>query len=103
MARIERQENTDRIRELIPAIDLPDLLLEVNQQVNLTSHFQHTNDSKVRMEELDVSILAVLLAEACNIDFSPVSREGIDSLKYDRLREDTKNRHSINSNALRIL
>lgn len=106
MARIEQQENADRIivsnirkarepkeeqlfkeriRELIPAIDLPDLLLEVNQQVNLTSHFQHTNDSTVRMEELDVSILAVLLAEACNIGFSPVSREGIDSLKYDRL------------------
>lgn len=106
MARIERQENADRIvvsnirkarepkeeqvfkdriRELILAIDLPDLLLKVNQQVNLTSHFQHTNDSKVRMEELDVSILAVLLAEACNIGFSPVSREGIDSLKFDRL------------------
>ena len=37
------------------------------------------------MDHLDISVLAVLLAEACNIGFSPVSKEGIESLKYDRL------------------
>ncbi|MCB8642787.1 transposase, partial [Holdemanella sp. DFI.5.55] len=37
------------------------------------------------MKQLDISILAVLLAESCNIGFSPVSKNNIDSLKYDRL------------------
>nr|WP_278253051.1 Tn3 family transposase [Enterococcus sp. 665A] len=37
------------------------------------------------MKDLDISLLAVLLSESCNIGFSPVSKEGFDSLKYDRL------------------
>lgn len=37
------------------------------------------------MKDMDISLLAVLLSESCNIGFSPVSKEGVDSLKYDRL------------------
>lgn len=106
MARIEKQDNKDkiivsklrktrenkedkqfknRVKALMPKIDLPDLLLEVNQQLDLTSCFHHINESNTRMDHLDISVLAVLLAEACNIGFSPVSKEGIESLKYDRL------------------
>lgn len=88
MARIEKQENKDkiivsklrktrehkedkqfknRVKALMPKIDLPDLLLEVNQQLDLTSCFHHINESNTRMDHLDISVLAVLLAEACNI------------------------------------
>ena len=74
-----------RIQQLLPKIDLTDLLLEVNQQLNLTQLFNHLNDKDTKMKDLDISLLAVLLAEACNIGFSPVSKNSIDSLKYDRL------------------
>lgn len=40
------------------------------------------------MNHLDISVLAVLLAEACNIGFSPASKKGIESLKYNRLMYD---------------
>lgn len=59
--------------------------MEVNQQLNLTESFNHLSDTETKMKELDISLLAVLLSEACNIGFSPVSKEGINSLKYDRL------------------
>ncbi|HIB1875500.1 TPA: Tn3 family transposase, partial [Enterococcus faecium] len=74
-----------RIQQLLPKIDLTDLLLEVNQQLMLTRSFTHLSDKDTKMKNLDISLLAVLLSEACNIGFSPVSKEGIDSLKYDRL------------------
>lgn len=73
------------LQQLLPKIDLTDLLLEVNQQLNLTQLFNHLNDKDTKMKDLDISLLAVLLAEACNIGFSPVSKNSIDSLKYDRL------------------
>ncbi|EHM3140222.1 Tn3 family transposase [Enterococcus faecalis] len=74
-----------RIQQLLPKIDLSDLLLEVNQQLNLTQSFNHLSDKDTKMKDLDISLLAVLLSEACNIGFSPVSKEGFNSLKYDRL------------------
>ena len=40
------------------------------------------------MKDLDISLLAVLLSESCNIGFSPVSKEGFDSLK--KLLDDEK-------------
>ena len=106
MARIEKQDNKDkiilsksrktrehkedkqfknRVKVLMRKINLPDLLLEVNQQLDLTSCYQHIIESDTRMDHLDISVLAVLLAKGCNIGFSPVSKEEIESLKYDRL------------------
>ncbi|MEG2942729.1 hypothetical protein RV01_GL001845 [Enterococcus dispar] len=74
-----------RIQQLLPKIDLSDLSLEVNQQINLTRSFNHLSDKDTKMEDLDISLLAVLLSESCNISFSPVLKERFDSLKYDRL------------------
>ena len=55
----------------MPSIDLSDLLLEVNQRVGLTQSFKHLNEKESRMKQLDISILAVLLAESSDIlDFS---------------------------------
>lgn len=103
MARIEKQGNKvvsklrkarenkedkqfkDRVKALMPKIDFPDLLLEVNQQRDLTSCFHHINKSNTHMDCLYISVLAVLLVEAYNSGFSQVSKEGIESLKYDRL------------------
>lgn len=46
----------------------------------LTQSFNHLSDKDTKMKDLDISLLAVLLSEACNIGFSPVSKEGVDSL-----------------------
>jgi len=84
----ERKEDKEfklRMLQLLPKIDLADLLLEVNQRLNLMVSFNHLSDKETRMKNLDISLLAVLLSESCNIGFSPVSKEGIESLKYDRL------------------
>lgn len=74
-----------RVRHLIPKIDLSDILLEVNQQLQLTQCFSHVSESGTKMKHVDISILAVLLAEACNIGLSPVAKNSSNSLKYDRL------------------
>lgn len=84
----ERKEDKEfklRMLQLLPKIDLADLLLEVNQRLSLMVSFNHLSDKETRMKNLDISLLAVLLSESCNIGFSPVSKEGIESLKYDRL------------------
>ncbi|WP_446669709.1 Tn3 family transposase [Listeria innocua] len=57
--------------------------MEVNQQLNLIRSFNHLSDKDTKMNDLDISLLAVLLSESCNIGFSLVSKEGFDSLKYD--------------------
>ncbi|MDN6125720.1 MAG: Tn3 family transposase [Lactiplantibacillus plantarum] len=75
----------NRVRRLIPKIDLSDLLLEMNQQLQLTHCFTHLNAGETKMKHVDISILAVLLAEACNIGLSPVAKKTDRNLKHDRL------------------
>ena len=82
MARIEKQDNKDkiivsklrktrenkedkqfknRVKALMPKIDLPDLLLEVNQQLDLTSCFHHINESNTRMDHCQQQIKKLFL------------------------------------------
>ncbi|GGD06144.1 Tn3 family transposase [Enterococcus wangshanyuanii] len=75
----------EEIHRNLPIVDLPEILLEVNQRLRLTECFSHLNENRSRMKELDISILAVLLAEACNIGLSPVAKKSTESLKNDRL------------------
>lgn len=74
-----------RVRELMPIIDLPDLLMEVNQHLALTQVFSIRGEQNKPRKDFDISLLATLLAEACNIGFSPVSKQNDPNLKYDRL------------------
>ncbi|HBI2046975.1 TPA: Tn3 family transposase [Enterococcus faecalis] len=81
----ELKKTKNRAKQLMPQGDLTDILLEVNQRTGLTQAFVHTNERESRMKELDISLLAVLVSEACNIGYSPISKEHIASLKTDRL------------------
>lgn len=74
-----------RIQQLLPKNDLSDLLLKLKQQLNLTQSFNRLGDKYTKMKNLNISLLTALLSESCNIVFSSVSKEGLDSLKYDRL------------------
>lgn len=61
------------------------VLLNLDRSGESVEDLRQSIDENVQViEALDIS-LAVLLSEACNIGFSPVSKEVFTSLKYDRL------------------
>src|SRR5437016_9423603 len=65
------------VHALLPRVDLPELLLEVNAWTGFASQFTHLSEGTARVENLPISICAVLLAEACNI--------GLEDRKSTRL------------------
>ncbi|MDU1847220.1 MAG: Tn3 family transposase [Niallia nealsonii] len=87
--RLEEPESLHRLRaqvqSLLPPIDLPELLLEVNSWTNFTDAFTHISEGGSRVKDLSVSICAVLLSQSCNIGLVPVVKQGIPALEYDRL------------------
>ena len=52
---------------MLPRIDLPDLLFEVHSWTGFLDAFKHVSDRPTRMEGLLVSLVALLVSEACNI------------------------------------
>jgi Tn3 transposase DDE domain len=75
----------DLVAKMLPRVDLPELLLEVDAWTGFTSEFIHLAESGTRMEDLSVSACAVLVAEACNIRVTPVTKAAIPALTRDRL------------------
>lgn len=73
-----------KILSLLPRIDLPELLMEVNRLTGFTLEFTHISESESRMKDLDISICAVLMAEACNIGLEPLIANE-PALSRDRL------------------
>ena len=84
-ARIERTDGQDRlvltgldkidepaslvelrtlVQALMPRVDLPELLLEVNAWTGFANQFTHVSEGTARVENLPISICAALLAEA---------------------------------------
>lgn len=74
-----------QVQSLLPHIDLPELVLELNRWVPLLDAFTHISESNSRVNDLHISICAVLIAQACNIGLEPVVQLGIPALEYDRL------------------
>jgi len=92
LERLERMEEPESLRVLreytgtrLPPVDLPEVILEVAQHTGLLSRFTHVSDSNAYVEDLDLSLSAVLLAEACNIGLTPVIHPEIAALTRDRL------------------
>jgi TnpA family transposase len=92
LERLERQEEPESLRTLrehisacLPLVDLPEVILEVGLQTGLWSRFTHVSDSSAYVEDLPLSLSAVLVAEACNIGLRPVIQEGNPALTRDRL------------------
>ena len=74
-----------KVQSLLPHIDLPELVLELNSWVPFLDAFTHISESNSRVNDLQISICAVLIAQACNIGLEPVVQLGIPALEYDRL------------------
>ena len=74
-----------QVNGLLPSIDLPELLLEVHNQTGFADAFTHISEGNARVEDLALSICAVLIAEACNIGLGPLTRQDIPALTRSRL------------------
>lgn len=73
------------IARMLPLMDVPDLLLETNQELNFTDSFTQLTDNDTRMSDFHVTMNAVLLSEACNIGLAPVTKGNTQALTKDRL------------------
>ncbi len=73
------------VEALLPRVDLPELLLEVNAWTGFAGHFTHVSEGNARVEDLPISVCAVLLAEACNIGLEPLVRRDVPALARGRL------------------
>ncbi|MGW0969979.1 Tn3 family transposase [Streptomyces sp. NPDC002516] len=69
----------------IPAVDLPELLLEVHAWTGSLNHFHHVSEASSRAEYLVVSLAAVLVAEACNIGIQAMVSEDEPGRSRDQL------------------
>ncbi|WP_104111906.1 Tn3 family transposase [Arthrobacter sp. N199823] len=70
---------------MLPRVDLPDVLLEVHFWTGFLSEFSHVSEASARMDQLDVSVAAILVAEACNVGLTPVVKDGHPALTRGRL------------------
>lgn len=71
--------------ELLPLADLTDILLEINTRTGFAQEFTHLSEGASRIDDFEISICAVLIAESCNIGLQPVVSDKIPALSRDRL------------------
>lgn len=74
-----------QVRAMLPRIDLPELLLEIDAKTSFTKEFTHISQTGSRVKDLHISICAVLIAEACNIGLEPLMRPEVPALTRGRL------------------
>ena len=90
LERLEEPATLSDLRSIVNAL-LPDrvafseILLEVCRWTRFSDAFTHLSEGRARVEDLHISVCAVLLAEACNISLQDVSHPGIPALTYGRL------------------
>jgi TnpA family transposase len=75
----------DKVESLLPQVDLPEVLLEINAKTGFMDEFTHFNESFAKVKDLSISICAVLIAQGCNIGLSPLVRKRIPALTRGRL------------------
>lgn len=69
----------------LPRVDLTEVLLEVQAWTGFAAEFRHVSEADARVADLDLSLCAVLLAEACNVGLEPLVRPDIPALTRGRL------------------
>ena len=70
---------------MLPRVDLPDVLMEVHDWTGFLDEFTHASESAARMDRRELSIAAVLIAQACNVGLTPVENETDEALTRKRL------------------
>ena len=76
---------SEQVTGLLPKIDLTELILEIDAHTEFADEFTHVSESNARVDDLSVSVCAVLLAEACNIGLEPLVKHNVPALTRHRL------------------
>lgn len=74
-----------QLAALLPHVDLPEILLEIQAKTGFMEEFTHVNETFARVSDLSISICAVLIAAACNIGLTPLVRSDLTALTRSRL------------------
>lgn len=80
-----------QVSDLLPTVDLTELLPEINAHTVFADEFFHASEASARVDDLPVSISAVLMAEACNIGLEPLIRSNVPALTRHRLNSTKAN------------
>ncbi|MFO1432833.1 MAG: Tn3 family transposase [Candidatus Competibacteraceae bacterium] len=87
--KLEESASLVALREAVvarlPAVDLPEILLEIAARTGFTDAFTHLTERTARAQDLTTSLCAVLLAEACNTGPEPLIRHDVPALRRERL------------------
>lgn len=75
----------ERTERMLPPVDLPELLLEIHAHTGYLSEFTHSAGGQSRMADAEVSLAAVLVAEATNVGYKPIARDNHTALARARL------------------
>lgn len=70
---------------MMPRVDLPELNLEVHAWTGCLDAYTHLSHANARMQDLALSVAACLVAEACNLGYTPVINRGHPALTRRRL------------------
>jgi hypothetical protein len=70
---------------MLPPIDLPDLLFEVHAWTGFLHAFTHVSTHSARLDGLLTLLVAVLVAESCNVGLTPVINPNLIELTRARL------------------
>lgn len=73
------------VAAMLPRVDLPELLMEIHSWTGCFDEYVHVGDLSTRIDDLPVTIAALLVAEACNVGLTPVIKPGEPALTRDRL------------------
>ena len=78
-------ELREQIKKMMPQLDLPSLIMEVNRWTNFDKQFLHLTEQKSKVSNFVTSLSAVLLSEACNVGIEPIQRPNNPALSKGRL------------------
>ena len=74
-----------RVNLLLPRVDLADAILEINGYTGFADEFTHISEGNARVDNLSLSICAVLAGEACNTGIEPFVDSANPALTHARL------------------
>jgi TnpA family transposase len=74
-----------QVDALLPRVDLTDAILEIHGYTGFADEFTHLSEGSARVENLPLSLCAVLVAQACNIGIGPLVEPENAALTYARL------------------
>ena len=73
------------VADLMPRVDLPEILLEIAARTGFAEAFTHVSERNARADNLVTSLCAVRLGGACNTGLEPFIRNDNQALRRDRL------------------